>query len=134
MQRHILIVDDEPNFRFSTELALKRKGFRVSQAGDGKEALDSILNAERNPPPFDLILMDMELPTLSGTEIIQQMHEKGIRTPIMVVSGSIDTDLYNGLTRLGCLSIYFKPVSEKILLARISELLQGTKTIVPGCR
>lgn len=127
MNEKILLVDDEQDFRFGTELALKKRGYRISGTGDGEDAFSRILEAEINPPPFDLVLLDMDLPSLSGLEIMRKLHGMKITVPIIVISGHVPTDIYKELLVLGCLDIFFKPVSEKILVARVTELLQKAK-------
>lgn len=127
MNENILIVDDEPNFRFSAELALKKRGYTISETGDGEDAFARILDAESNRTPFDLVLLDMDLPSLSGIEIMRKLHGMKITVPVIVISGHIPTDIYKELLALGCTDIFFKPISEKILIARVTELLQKAK-------
>lgn len=124
MNEHLLLVDDDQNFRFSAELALKKRGYRISETGDGGVALAMILEAERVPPPFDLILLDMDIPTLSGVEILITLHGMKINVPAIVISGHVPTDLYIELMELGCLDIVFKPISEQNLIAMVKKLLQ----------
>jgi DNA-binding response OmpR family regulator len=124
MQGHILLVDDEPYFRFSTELALRKRGYLVSQAGDGVDALERILCSDNKLPPFDLILLDLELPTLCGVEIMRRLHQEAVAIPVLVISGYFNAERYEELMRLGSIDILFKPVSEQMLLERVEEVLK----------
>ncbi|OGT98832.1 MAG: hypothetical protein A2X80_01300 [Geobacteraceae bacterium GWB2_52_12] len=122
MNEHILLVDDEQNFRFSAELALKKQGYTVSETGDGEEAFTRILEAEKNSPQFDLILLDMDLPMLSGVEIIRRLQVLKISIPTIIISGHITSTVFKELLALGCLDIFFKPISERALITRVKEV------------
>ena len=125
MQRHILLIDDEPYFRFGIELALRKRGYRVSQVSDGEDALQRILgDAADRPPLLDLILLDLELPTLHGAEIMRRLHEEAVATPVMIFSGFFNALLYQEVMRLGCLELLFKPVREQMLQDRIERALK----------
>jgi DNA-binding response OmpR family regulator len=122
VNKHILLVDDEHDFRFSAELALKKQGYKISETGDGGDAFARILEAEKNPPSFDLILLDMDLPTMSGIEIIGRLKAMNITIPVIIISGHLTSDVFRELLGLGCLDIFFKPLSERSLITRVKEV------------
>jgi len=124
MNEHILIVDDEQNFRFSAELALKKQGYTVSETDDGEDAFTMILEAEKNSRQFDLILLDMDLPTISGIEIIKRLQAVKITVPTIIISGQLTSTVFKELLALGCLDIFFKPISERALTTRVKEVFQ----------
>src|SRR5271165_6120632 len=68
--KHILVVDDNPSIVLLLQHGLAAEGCRVSVAQDGLEAIDHV---EREPP--DLILLDLELPHLSGDEICRRLKQ-----------------------------------------------------------
>ncbi|MEI6207781.1 MAG: response regulator [Desulfuromonadales bacterium] len=124
MNEHIFVVDDEQNFRFSAELALKKQGYKVSETADGGDALARILMAESNPPQFDLLLLDMELPTVSGLEIIRKLQEMKITIPAIIISGHLPSHIFKELLYIGCLDIFFKPINENVLINRVKDVFQ----------
>ena len=125
MPGHVLLIDDEPYFRFAIDLALRKRGYRVSQTSDGEDALTRILGSAASPlPPLDLILLDLELTTLPGVEIVRRMHAESVAIPVIAFSGYFNAMLYEELTRLGCFELLFKPVSERMLLDRIETALK----------
>jgi DNA-binding response OmpR family regulator len=124
MRKHILLIDDEPYFRFGIELALRKSGYLVSQASDGKEALERLLGTSRHFPVLDLILLDLELPTLSAAEIVRRLRAEAVTTPVLAFSGFFNASVYEELMKLGCLELLFKPVSEQLLLERIERALK----------
>lgn len=124
MRKHILLIDDEPYFRFGMELALKTHGYRVSQVSDGNDALERILpGGPRHLPRLDLVLLDLELPTLPGTEIVRRMREEEVAIPVLVFAGYFNAPLYEELMGFGCLELLFKPVSERLMLDAIERAL-----------
>ena len=64
MDERVLLVEDDPSIREITELGLRNAGFRVSASGDGRDAL-----LQFRQEPFDLVILDLMLPTLDGYEV-----------------------------------------------------------------
>jgi CheY-like chemotaxis protein len=83
--RHILIVEDDRVLRRACEASLRQRGFSVTVAVDGEEALDKV----RQAPP-DLILLDLLMPKLTGIEVLRTLRAqettRGI--PVMILSNS----------------------------------------------
>jgi DNA-binding response OmpR family regulator len=114
MAVHILLVEDEPKLARFLELELQSEGYRVSVAHDGIAGL----TAAREARP-DLILLDWELPGLSGLEICRRLRDTGDRVPVIFLSGRNDaTDRVAGLT-VGADDYMGKPFSVEELVVRI---------------
>ena len=77
-ENRLLIVDDESQFRYSLSLALKKAGFETFQAEDGRQALEMLLTAQRVGKPYDLILLDLQMPRMNGLELVQELFLAGI--------------------------------------------------------
>jgi|GEM_PF-1718127 len=80
----LLVVDDEEIFRTLTTDLLTRYGFSVVTARDGKEAVEV---ASQSLEPFDLILLDLKMPVLSGSKVFRLLRERGVETPVVVCTG-----------------------------------------------
>jgi two-component system phosphate regulon response regulator PhoB len=123
LARHILIVDDERDLVELVGYNLKKAGFDISVAFNGKQALDLI--AKRLP---DLILLDVMLPELSGTEVASRIrsnpHTAGIPIIMLTAKGE-EVDQIVGLT-VGADDYIPKPFSMKVLTARVQALLRRT--------
>jgi two-component system response regulator PilR (NtrC family) len=76
-----LIVDDEPSVREILRLLLKRDGWAVEAVADGEEAIRLLGESE-----YTVILLDLLMPRVSGGRVIDFMKEKGITTPVVVIS------------------------------------------------
>ncbi|MGZ8461101.1 MAG: response regulator, partial [Candidatus Deferrimicrobiaceae bacterium] len=82
----ILFVDDESGFRFAAAVALRRGGYRVEEAADGKEALAKFLSSRDAGDPFDLVVTDIRMPAMSGIELIDALVERGVRTSVCAIT------------------------------------------------
>jgi CheY-like chemotaxis protein len=131
--KHILLVDDEPDFLFSAGFALRRAGYKVEIAENGKEALDKILEARNAREPFDLLVTDIRMPWMSGFELMDTMKLWGIRTPLIAMTCFDDGDLVGELKSRGCEVLIEKPFSPEHLVSRIGHfLIRCAVSPVPG--
>lgn len=122
-RERILIVDDEPSVVEVVSLYLKREGYRVNTAFNGKQALQTLT---ADPP--DLIVLDLMLPEVDGLEIIRRLRqEKGKDTPVIVLSARRqETDRIYGL-ELGADDYLTKPFSPAELVARVKAVLRRSQ-------
>ncbi|MDO9592781.1 MAG: response regulator transcription factor, partial [Erysipelotrichaceae bacterium] len=113
----ILFVEDEKKINDSHQEICKIKNIDCDIANDGEEGLLFALN-----PIYDVIVLDIMLPIKSGIEILQQIRDQGINTPVLMLTakGTID-DKVKGLD-LGADDYLIKPFSAKELFARIRAL------------
>ncbi|GMA50061.1 hypothetical protein GCM10025857_14180 [Alicyclobacillus contaminans] len=81
----VLIVDDEPSIRQLVQYNLSQAGFDVMTAESGAQVLPLV--REQHP---DLIVLDLMLPGLSGTEVCQQLRREGIDTPVIMLTAKDD--------------------------------------------
>ena len=114
----IFIVEDEESVLEPLELLLTKEGFKVTSARTGREALD---NYERIEP--DLILLDIMLPEVSGTEVCRQIRTKSNVPIIMLTAKDTEVDKVVGL-ELGADDYVVKPYSKAELVARIKAVLR----------
>ena len=111
LARHVLVVDDNAALREVMSAALESEGYRVSLAGDGREALEAL---HRGPLP-DLILLDMMMPGMDGWEFLRKRrHEPALAAiPVLVVS-ALDEDQARDMA-LGVAGHLQKPVELDVL-------------------
>lgn len=118
--RHILIVDDEADFRetLAEQLALTEE-FSIGTAETAAQAL-SQAKAER----FDLVIMDVGLPDMDGREAVKLLRKGGFKSPVIVLTGhASDADTVLGL-EAGANDYVVKPFKFAVLLARIRAQLR----------
>jgi DNA-binding response OmpR family regulator len=125
MDERVLLVEDDPSIREITELGLRNAGFRVTAAGDGRDAL-----LHFRQEPFDLVVLDLMLPTLAGYEVCREIRKES-RVPIVILSAKSDTvDVVVGL-ELGADDYVTKPFEMPELVARARAALRRA-TAVPA--
>ncbi|GAA4070864.1 MAG TPA: response regulator transcription factor [Bacilli bacterium] len=119
---NILIVEDEKKLARVLQLELEYEGYQVTTVYDGREALDLI-----NQEDYDLILLDVMLPGLSGMEILRRMRKDEQVTPVILLTARDATyDKVSGLD-LGANDYMTKPFEIEELLARIRAQLRNNQ-------
>lgn len=117
--KHILIVEDEPDMQQGIKDNLEFEGYMVDTADDGDMALKKILGGH-----FDLILLDVMIPKVSGFDVCKQVRHKGIETPIIFLTAKgEEIDKVIGLESGGD-DYMTKPFSLRELMARIKAVLR----------
>jgi two-component system response regulator RegX3 len=114
----ILIVEDEDSVIDPLELLLSKEGFLIETARDGREALDKF---DKVSP--DLVLLDLMIPHISGTEVCRQIRTKSQVPIIMLTAKDTEVDKVVGL-ELGADDYIVKPYSKAELVARIKAVLR----------
>ncbi|HEX8079837.1 MAG TPA: response regulator transcription factor [Jatrophihabitans sp.] len=114
----VLVVEDEESISDPLSYMLRREGFEVSVAEDGPDALRQF---ERNGA--DLVLLDLMLPGLSGTEVCRSLRQKSNVAIIILTARDSEVDKVVGL-ELGADDYVTKPFSHRELLARIRAVLR----------
>lgn len=115
----ILIVEDEAAMLRGLQDNLEAEGYSVESAADGKRGLGKILENT-----YDLIILDVMLPEVSGFDVLKKMREKNIATPvIMLTARGEEVDRVVGL-ELGADDYVTKPFSLRELLARVKAVLR----------
>ncbi len=119
--KRILVVEDEPDMQSGIKDNLEFEGYEVETASDGKEGLSKILNQS-----FDLVLLDVMLPHLSGFDVCKKVRHENNDTPIIFLTAKgEEIDKVIGLESGGD-DYLTKPFSLRELLARVKAVLRRT--------
>src|ERR1051326_360793 len=117
----ILVIDDDESLRDTIGVMLEQEGFRAVLIGDGRTGFDKAVTIKP-----DLVLVDLRLPGMSGTEICKQLRGAQVKTPIIVLSAvgeEVDKVL---LLEIGADDYIVKPFGARELLAPIRAVLRRT--------
>lgn len=114
----VLVVEDEDSYREVVGFMLRKEGFDVVEAADGVAGL-----AEYDRVGADIVLLDLMMPGLSGTEVCRRLRERGSVPVIMVTARDTEVDKVVGL-ELGADDYVTKPFSHRELVARIRAVLR----------
>ncbi|QDT28267.1 Autoinducer 2 sensor kinase/phosphatase LuxQ [Gimesia panareensis] len=122
-QGTILLVDDTPEIRRLFTYLLNKMGLEVKTASNGKEAVEQVNAAVEQNKAFDLILMDMQMPVMSGYEAVQLLREQEIQIPVIAITAhALVSDREKCLTA-GCTDYLSKPVKFDVLFEMVQRYL-----------
>ena len=122
MIKRVLIVDDEPLIVKGLKFSLEQEGYETDCAYNGEEALEKYASGR-----FDIILLDVMLPGISGTEVCRQIRQKSMIPIIMLTAKSTDEDKIEGLTE-GADDYLTKPFNIVELKMRMKNLLRRSQS------
>jgi CheY-like chemotaxis protein len=119
----VLVAEDGPENRRFMNLVLRKAAVDVTMADNGREAVEIVLaRVQGGESPFDLILMDMEMPVMNGYDATRTLRERGYQGRIVAVTGHTrDYDRQKCLD-VGCDQYVCKPVDQDTLLTLVSAI------------
>src|SRR5687768_3679870 len=123
MGRRILVVEDNPDNMYVMDRLLSHHGFAVHQATSGREALALLATT-----PFDLVLMDMQMPGLDGYEAVQALRRLPAARDVPVIAvtaNSMPGDRERTLAA-GCTGYIAKPINTRELVRLVEQYLGGS--------
>lgn len=115
----ILVVEDDANLNETIAEFLEEEGYEVISVYDGHEAQEKLYEG-----PFDLLLLDVNIPKINGFELLKEARKEGVQTPAIYITSmdSVD-DLEKGFV-IGCDDYIRKPFALKELKIRVDTLLK----------
>ncbi len=119
---HIIVVEDEEQTRFSLSLILKKAGYKVTTAIDGLCAYNKIIETKDSHSPIDFLLTDIQLPNMTGLELIERLGAENLTLPTLVITGHGDKNMVIELMRIGCNEYIDKPFDPDVLLTRVEAV------------
>ena len=124
-QATILVVDDEVELRRLIVRQLRIEGYKVLEAGYGMEALAV---AASSPAPIDLVLSDIRMPGMPGTELAQRLLAEHPGLQVVLMSAHPIDDVTFSVDCRGVITVLTKPFESKSLLALVKLVLETTST------
>jgi DNA-binding response OmpR family regulator len=119
-RKRVLIVDDEPDILKTVIFRLKKAGYQVIAAEDGKTGLEL---ARKERP--DLILLDVRLPVMDGCEVCQRLKSEDNfrKIPVIFFSASVVDKLIDRIEEFGAEDYIIKPFEPEELLNKVEEYI-----------
>jgi signal transduction histidine kinase/ActR/RegA family two-component response regulator len=121
----MLLVEDGPDNRKLLGHTLTRAGFSVSFAENGVEAVRAVLERAPSEEPFDVILMDMQMPQMDGYEAARRLRECGIDAPIVALTAHAMAEERQRCLDAGCNDFATKPISRRTLIELVLRNLRA---------
>jgi CheY-like chemotaxis protein len=115
----ILLVDDEPDMRLALANVLKKEGHETCEAGNGEAALQEI-----DQRPVELVLLDLRLPGMDGTQTLKRIREKRVDLPVVMVTGYGSVDTAVKVMELGATAYLAKPFGNRQLIETVEKVLE----------
>ena len=120
-QATVLIVDDDPDARELLAAMLRKRGYAVQTADNGRSGLDHLHNGERP----DVVVMDLMMPVLDGPQMAQQMRDDSELARIPIVVLSADPEIDYKAAAMGATCALQKPARMKDVLSHIASCVDG---------
>ncbi|RLC30792.1 response regulator [Candidatus Woesebacteria bacterium] len=123
MTMRLLTVDDSPSVRKLVEFTLKAKGFQVTPAGDGQEALELMAKEQ-----FDAVILDINMPRMDGLELLKKMKgdDAFASIPVVMLTTEGQDEDKDKAVALGATAYIVKPFKPTQLLGLIEKILPST--------
>lgn len=118
-KERILVVDDEELVRMVTKAVLAYRGYQVSEAEDGEDAVEKYAKA---PGSFDLVLMDLHMPRLNGYDALVRIREINPKAKVIMLSGGVH-DPEDGIGQLEKVAFLHKPFDNQELVRLVRQML-----------
>lgn len=115
----LLLVDDDPNMQRMVALFLNKNSYKLDIADNGRSAL---VRLEKQK--YDLIISDMQMPLMDGSELLRKMRSKKIKTPVILISAYTATDMPNEIDTSDFAEVLFKPFESSNLISIINKILK----------
>jgi DNA-binding response OmpR family regulator len=118
--RRVLLVEDDEAMALGLSYNLRDDGYEVEHRDDGETGLEEALRGG-----FDLVILDMMLPGISGLDVLKGLRARDVRTPVLILSASATSDAIVEGLNAGADDYLTKPFDLAILLARIRTLIRS---------
>ncbi len=122
----VLVIEDDRLVAQFVQRGLEEQGMQVAVADDGPSGLEQAVD-----PALDLIVLDQRLPGLSGPEVLRTLRDRGIATPILILTAQDAVESKVQALRMGADDYVTKPFAFEELLARVEALSRRPKAIAP---
>lgn len=121
----VLVADDLRDIRFVAQHFLKKAGAIVELAENGAEAVEKVQHRLEKGEPYDLILMDVQMPMMDGPQAVAELRKAGVDTPIIALTADAMKGTREQLLSDGFTDYMTKPIDAKHLLRSANRLLGG---------
>ena len=118
----ILIVEDEKYTRDTLALVLENSGYKIIDAANNKDALAVIFDSLEKNDPVDIIILDIELPGLSGLQVIETLRTKNYSIPILAITGLMDTPMSYKIQDGQCIRWLMKPFNPDSVIECVQSI------------
>lgn len=122
--KRIMVVDDSSTIRKLINYILRKKDYHITEAEDGMDALEKLIETK-----VDLVIADLNMPNMDGIELVRSLRNNyyHLDTPIIMLTTTKDENLKKAALEAGVNLFLNKPIQPNILLYKVESLLMGVK-------
>ncbi len=122
--KRIMVVDDSSTIRKLINYILRKKDYHITEAEDGMDALEKLIETK-----VDLVIADLNMPNMDGIELVRSLRNNyyHLDTPIIMLTTTKDENLRKAALEAGVNLFLNKPIQPNILLYKVESLLMGVK-------
>ena len=122
--KRVLVVDDNESARLTLRELLLAMNFSVDQAASGTRAIEAVVEADRDARPYELVLLDWQMPGLDGIEVARRVRAASLRRQphLMMVTAYGREEVLHGADKAGVESVLIKPVSASVLFDEVARI------------
>lgn len=113
---HLLLIDDDPNMQRMITLFLQKEPIHLDVVSNGRMALQKL-----QEKPYDVIISDMQMPLMSGLELLQKIRALNIKSPVIIISAYAEDLLRDKMDALDVFATLSKPFDSKTLISLIER-------------
>jgi len=117
--KKILIIDDEKSIRTTFRIFLEKSGYLATTSPSADDAYDKIINGD-----FDLIITDCIMPKTSGLELLRNLRNENISTPVIIMTGEPTSENQALAFEIKASAYLAKPISKETLLIAVSKIFK----------
>jgi len=117
-QFKILVIDDEENIRKMLKKSLENSGYQVDLALAGEEGVEKVLKNG-----YDLIMLDLKLPGMEGEEVLKEIRNKDILTPVLIITGYGSIESAVTVMKLGAVDYLQKPFNPDEIKEQVDDII-----------
>ena len=126
---HIVVAEDEKHTRRALLIILRKAGYIATVIEDGQKALQEILDHIKVSEKIDLLITDIQMPKLSGVDLIRELAKQNIDIPVLIITGYGDEEEYANAVRAGCMECIEKPFEPHELLDSVAYVLEKSSRL-----
>lgn len=119
----VLLAEDEEHTRRTLSLILRKAGYFVTAVGDGREALQRCCDPIKNKQPIGLLVIDIQMPGMTGLDLMAEMDRRGVSLPTIVISGYQYKKIVEGYQVTERVAYIEKPFTPDEFLACLTSVI-----------
>jgi CheY-like chemotaxis protein len=121
-QIHLLLIDDDPNMQRMITLFLQKEPIQLDVVSNGRMALQKLQEKR-----YDMIISDMQMPLMSGLELVQKIRALNIKSPVIIISAYAEDLLQDMMDSVDVFATLSKPFDSKILKSLIESAYKSKR-------